>query len=685
MIFKGSPFVKTSFISLLTLSPLPSISAPSQEPQSSSHYPASFFSQYHPQNAYDMVDRLPGFSFDGGSDERGFGGNAGNVLIDGTRPTSKSGGLKGALIRIPAEQVEKIEILRGGKGSSETAGQSIIANIIRKSNITTGTWALKLRRAPDNDLRPNIEAAFTTQLDGWNTAFDTDIGGWVGYRTAKVTNKNSENMPTQSANEILDEKNNWLYINGLGEKNYRTGKLTINGRIGGDKWQGDTTRDIYQVSASTSQPDKFWQLNEDEIENEFEFGIDWLSITDNWKWHFLSLAVINDETYETHFYSQDFVTANIYDEQFKQDRFKTEYIIRNTYGNVGSDKFKPEYGFEFANNKLDTQLENFENNVEVVLDTANVIVEEFRGEAFITFVYTKTDKLSFEGGLTAEMSQIKVSGDAKNKQTFKFLKPRLSANYNITPSTQLNFLAEHTVGQLNFNDFAASNQAADDRSTAGNPNLVPDQTTELSTTLDWRFSERGSLKVKTFYRWHKDILENIILPSDNNVQSHGLGNAGDATFWGFESNINLPLDKILNNGLLDISYQYNRSKFYDDIIQADRKVDDYTPKALSFLLRQDLVQYNFSWGVEYSGHYTDTSYLVDEIQTFSGNNRLLFFVETTYFTGLKTQLEIEHFNTGEYTRSRYFYENDRSGNFNGSKIAKRKRKPEIKLSVWGTF
>ena len=104
-------------------------------------YPASFFEQYLPQNALEMIARVPGFVFDGGSDERGFGGNAGNVLIDGERPTLKSGGLRSALLRIPANQVERIEVLRGGISSGEAAGQATVANVIRKKSVTSGSWA----------------------------------------------------------------------------------------------------------------------------------------------------------------------------------------------------------------------------------------------------------------------------------------------------------------------------------------------------------------------------------------------------------------------------------------------------------------------------------------------------------------------------------------------------------------
>ena len=64
-------------------------------------YPPSFFVQFRPANAQDMVNRLPGFTFNEGEDVRGFGGAAGNVLIDGERPSSKSVPLDQLLQRIP--------------------------------------------------------------------------------------------------------------------------------------------------------------------------------------------------------------------------------------------------------------------------------------------------------------------------------------------------------------------------------------------------------------------------------------------------------------------------------------------------------------------------------------------------------------------------------------------------------
>ncbi len=57
-------------------------------------YPPEFFAASSPNTALDMIFRLPGFSLDTGDTVRGFGGAAGNVLIDGSRPASKDDSLE---------------------------------------------------------------------------------------------------------------------------------------------------------------------------------------------------------------------------------------------------------------------------------------------------------------------------------------------------------------------------------------------------------------------------------------------------------------------------------------------------------------------------------------------------------------------------------------------------------------
>src|SRR5665213_449610 len=91
----------------------PTAPAPAAAPKAVTSYPPEFFAAAQPTTALDMVVLLPGFTFDRGDTVRGFGGAAGNVLIDGARPASKDDGLAQVLRRVPARSVLRIDVIRG--------------------------------------------------------------------------------------------------------------------------------------------------------------------------------------------------------------------------------------------------------------------------------------------------------------------------------------------------------------------------------------------------------------------------------------------------------------------------------------------------------------------------------------------------------------------------------------------
>lgn len=392
-------------------------------------YSADFFAQYTPQNAFDMIERLPGFSFNRGSEARGFGGTAGNVLIDGSRPTSKSVGLEGLLKRIPAAQVLRIEILRGGVGAGEAAGQSVVANVIRKQGGSSGTWTGKLRLAPDGRVRPNIEASFTSKLGAWDTSFDIDIAQFAGNGETEIRDFDVDGVLTSSGSERRPRGGTFGNITGSGSRSIAGGKLSLNGRVAGNEFEGRATRFTFlDRLPDDGQADSRRNITSNSVGHDAEFGADWVrTFANNWKWRLLGLGVYEKDTFTNPVRTEDFLLGSLETSEFIQDSTSTEFVLRTTYGKTGGGKFKPEFGVEVARNKLDTSAVFFVNGVlDQSLDGTDVIVSELRGEAFANFVYQATPKLTLDGGLTAEVSNIKVSGESANSRTLKFLKPRLT-------------------------------------------------------------------------------------------------------------------------------------------------------------------------------------------------------------------------------------------------------------------
>lgn len=132
------------------------------QPSTVLNFDASYFADARPNTAYDMISRLPGFNFDDGNSQRGFAGTAGNVLIDGQRPTSKTDDLQSILQRIPAGDVERIDIIRGGAPGIDMQGQTVVANVIRKKGDSTQIVAdVEDNFWPDGHTAPNASLQFT--------------------------------------------------------------------------------------------------------------------------------------------------------------------------------------------------------------------------------------------------------------------------------------------------------------------------------------------------------------------------------------------------------------------------------------------------------------------------------------------------------------------------------------------
>ncbi|MET0274402.1 MAG: TonB-dependent receptor plug domain-containing protein, partial [Phenylobacterium sp.] len=211
-------------------------------------YPSAFFAAQQPANAADMVDRLPGFSLDTGDSVRGFEGAAGNVLIDGQRPTSKTDSLNEILRRIPATQVERIDLIRGGAPGIDMQGKTVLANIIRKTggSATRLLVAAAANHAYDGRTAPatRVEASGNVGQRKW------EIGSYYG----KYIDDGAGDGPgvrlngagVQTERSFFDTEGDGIngFITGNVESPALGGRLRLNGRFSRDKWKYEEDKDI---------------------------------------------------------------------------------------------------------------------------------------------------------------------------------------------------------------------------------------------------------------------------------------------------------------------------------------------------------------------------------------------------------------------------------------------------------
>lgn len=650
-------------------------------------YPRSFFDRFYPQTALELLERVPGFSLDTGTELRGFAGAAGNVLVDGERPTIKSGGLEDFLSRIPADAVDRIEVSRGAQRAGETAGQGLIANVIRKPQSFAGTWSGELERNPAGLIYPRGEVSFTAPFGAWSTTTKLNAF-WEQFTFDNIDRirRDADGGLVAFDEETLPSTLRDAFIATEAKRLLAGGTLTLNARFGNSRFYQETGRDGFLGRAPDGGPaDRRTDIRLDSEFWQGEFSADWTgTVTRGWVLKLLTLGAFTDgEESSANVVSQPLGAAPVIN-RFAAERLPIEALTRATIGKL-EGTFKPEFGIEIAYNRLNSRIalevEDESGVRPIALPASDVTVTEWRGETFGNLTWLVAPRWTLEAGLAAEFSQITVSGDASGRNEFTFLKPSLALTFQASKALQLRAAMRRTVGQLDFNDFAASANAEDDRFLAGNPDLGPDQTWRASLTGDLRLRGGIALNVQAFHEWRSDVLEQVVLPSG----VPGLANAGSARVWGIESEATLPLAGFIKGGLIEVSADFRDADFRDPITGESRKVTGLTNPEIAIDFRQDVTDARFAWGLTYEPPSRTASFFANEAIIDRRGRRITAFVETTRFFGVKMQLEVRNIGQVQFPRDRLLFAPDRAGAFNGSEVLDRERGEFIKFTVSDQF
>ena len=222
---------------------------------------------------------------------------------------------------------------------------------------------------------------------------------------------------------------------------------------------------------------------------------------------------------------------------------------------------------------------------------------EDRVEAFTTHSWKPITGLEIQTGLAAEFSQIdQIGSDVDAKRSFKFVKPSFDVWYNADESTQVWFSFLRDVGQLDFGDFVATINRADDEVLAGNPELVPETSWDFEIGAERRFSDSGGvLNGRVFYRRVNDVQDLIPLGETNSQP----GNLGSGNHYGFEVEGSLRLISFTSvDATLTATYLWQDSEVTDAFTGLKRRFDKQPKYEFSMAARHDIKSWGFSYGFE---------------------------------------------------------------------------------------
>ncbi len=673
--------------------PLDQLSADQLNPQADSTgrvvYEPGFFARYTPSTAYDMVSRVPGFTIDEGSDRRGLSGAAGNVLIDGEPPSSKSDTPQSILARIPADQVLRIELLRGASG--EAGVQTTLVNVVRAPSAGSGVWEAE---AEYNIERERFAPRGSVSWSGRRGDFEYGVGisRFLQYRALDGVRRYSDSTGAPTGSRLESSPRSYRETVPTANAAFPMlgGRMRLNAQW--QRWAFESIQDIPFFDTSGAQLDAtsffiFEREQSGELGMNFtrDFGPVGLEV----------VGLLNRAHYANDQILQERSAAGVFvggsDQSTRQD--KSESILRGVGTWTISPQHRLQFGLEGAFNSLDQSLrlavDAGTGPVGLALPSANVLVEEQRNEMFLTHLWRPADGWSLETTLAQESSTLTQTGDVDLETELTYFKPSIQLTRTLGRN-QLRLRYYRDVDQLDFGDFVSAAQLADSLVGGGNPNLRPETSWRIEAGADFRFGADGALGLTLFHydiEDASDVVPVTVDPPgpDPAITFDAPGNIGDGERYGIEVSLSLPLTFLLPGARLTMEGEFQRGEVTDPVTLRPRTISELFESDVEAEFRQDLPSHHFAWGIAY---YDPSQFIVfrgNETDTQEEGPFVDIYAETTALRGLKLKITAANITDAEILRDRHFYTPDRTGSFASLDARQRQLGPFVIVTLSGTF
>lgn len=649
-------------------------------------YTATDFAQYAPLNARDMVERIPGFRLSDSRDQdesRGLGQATENVLINGQRISSKSASAADVLQRIPAETVERIELLEGA--SLDIPGLSgLVVNVIASADGISGTWAYRARliegQAP---LLRSGDLAVVGQRGslGWAANFSIEPRGSSGDGEEIVTD--AQGLPREISrliqnNKFPDEEASlalrWTPGSGLIAN---LNAEYVNTRRERRESAGRT------LSATPVMQQRTLALNETttyELGGDVEFDALFGRLKLIGVWSDTDRPFTNERD------QSDAFGNLLEDSRFHQQTDESELILRG------------EYKWSALGGAWDASLETAENTLDseavllrslsggpllpVDLGAGPVAVEETRSEGFVTYSRRLSRAVQMQLSVGAEISEIRAGGPAGQTRQFTRPKGGVTLSWQMDDQTTINGRIDREVGQLDFFDFVSQRDLNNGEDQVGNADIVPEQRWRSELEIERQFGAWGAGNVLVFAEALEDIVDQVPIGS-----GEGPGNIDRGSRFGIEFEGTLKFDPIgLTGAQLTYSASFRDSVIEDPLTGQDREINDEDLLDMELEFRHDISGTKLAWGGEMSPERVADTFRVNAIRSDREiPGRASLFVEHKDLFGLTARAELFRPFGNVEKQSRRRFTPDRRGVLDEIERVRIDEKPILILELSGTF
>ncbi|WP_158213622.1 TonB-dependent receptor plug domain-containing protein [Sphingopyxis witflariensis] len=657
-------------------------------------YPRSFFDPYKPQNAEDMLRRVPGVAAildtataGATTQARGLGSGGDQILIGGRRLAAKNQIVQ-MLRRLSAASVERVELIRGTSEGIEVLSEGLIVNIVMvpgKSNSGgSGNLEANFRFGDQGYAALDGLLSYSGSFGQFSYTFGAERNAWtpIGLTPTGGTNDWSRRFrdeiyyyPDGSVQEKRPQRwsrshNKAIYTTNLG---YDWG--------GGDQIKFNALYQPLRVLEIDETPFIRYASNGstgamgDELHQRdnraklLDLGADFQKRLLGGS---LNVILIRTRTEQdlTDVRNRQIGARYVEVGKSVSSQNKGEDIIRASYSRALNSGMDLTVGVEGAKNFLDQQLDTFfdtdgDDRLELIpFPESFADIREKRGEIFAIHSWKLTSELSMETSLNYEVSSISTNFSFVPQHTYRFFKPRLDVRYNLTPQDLFRFKVERTISQLDFQNFIPIYNPVDNRVDAGNAEIQPEKTWIFEAAYERRLlGDNGSIEVRLFYR---DISDHIsrgpfAISSGGRITSAPI-NIDKARHYGGEIKGAIRLDMIgLRDAQINARYVRQFSNVIDPFTSLNRKMKDPYDSEFNIGYRQDLTRLGMAFGANYidtSGDQITSD--VRNVEYFSRGPRVDAFVEKSLPAGFTVRFEAHNINRSPEYKSRDLFVDSQS-------------------------
>ncbi len=533
-------------------------------------------------NASDVLDNVPSVSVDAEGAVSLRGNENVRILIDG-KPSALVG-LSGtdALRNLPADAIEKVEVITSPSARYDAEGTAGILNIILRKGKITGF---------NGSINTSVGNPDLAQIGG-NLNYRTkklNIFTNLGYRYRKgpgnsLTNFTYINETTRAIDSTriedrdFDRKSN-NFNSSLGLEYYLTKNSSITGTVFYRKSKGDDVA-TNNIDVFEFEDPNLVLLDQVRIENEEEDGTDiqyTLNYTNNFdgKGQRLNIDLQYSESDETE--NAPITVNGALSEQNSQITNSIDRLLQIDYVLPIGENSQFEAGHKSTLQNLDSDFRVRFTDPSITFDPSNEINFKQNVYAFYAQFGSKINKFSYLLGLRTEITDIDLTvftTDQSSEIDFTELFPTINLGYELSENDNITLGYSRRLERPRFwflNPFES--RSSNTSVFRGNPGLTPTFTSSFDLGYNTRI-KKINLGASLYYQHSTDLIRRVSIienRSGTNVFISQPVNLNDEQRYGFEFTSNYNVSKKVR-----LSGSFNFFKFKTDAFTYTYTANDGT-------------------------------------------------------------------------------------------------------------